>query len=53
LHGAELLHIDNRYGTIAPDKIADLLMLDKNPLENIVNIRSVYLVIKGGRIFKK
>lgn len=53
LHGAELLHIDNKYGTIEPDKIADLLVLDKNPLENITNIKSVFLVIKGGRIFKK
>ena len=53
LHGAELLHIDNKCGTIASGKVADLLVLDKNPLENIKNIKSVYLVIKGGRIFNK
>lgn len=53
LNSAELLHIDNKYGTITPGKIADLLVLDKNPLENITNIESVNLVIKGGRIFKK
>ena len=52
LNSAELLHINNRYGTIVPGKIADLLVLDKNPLENITNIKSVNLVIKGGRIFK-
>lgn len=53
LNSAELLHIDNKYGTIAAGKIADLLVLNKNPLENIKNIESVNLVIKGGRIFKK
>jgi hypothetical protein len=53
LNGAKALHIDNTRGTITVGKIADLLFLNKNPLENIENIESVYLVIKDGKIFKK
>jgi predicted amidohydrolase YtcJ len=53
LNGAKALHIDNAYGTISTGKIANLLILDKNPLENIENIESVNLVIKNGKVFKK
>lgn len=52
LHGAEALHLNNKYGTIEPGKIADLLVVEKNPLEDIDNIRSVTLVMKEGKIFK-
>ena len=52
LNGAELLHIDDKYGTITVGKIADLFVVDKNPLENIANIKSVNFVIKKGKIFK-
>ena len=53
LNGAKALHIDNTCGTIAVGKFADILVLNKNPLLNINNIESVYLTIKGGKIFKK
>lgn len=53
LNGAKALHIDNTCGTVSINKIANLLILDKNPLDDIKNIESVDMVIKGGRIFKK
>ncbi len=53
LNGAKVLNIDNSYGTISKHKIADLLVLDRNPLDSIENIRSVDMVIKNGKIFKK
>jgi imidazolonepropionase-like amidohydrolase len=37
-------------GTIAPRKLADILILDGNPLEDIRNISKVAMVIKGGQI---
>ncbi|MEP6713853.1 MAG: amidohydrolase family protein [Ferruginibacter sp.] len=53
LNGAKALHIDDTFGTVSSNKIANLLILDKNPLDDIKNIESINMVIKGGKIFKK
>lgn len=52
LNGAKALHIDNSCGTVSINKIANLLILDKNPIDDISNIESVVMVIKNGKIFK-
>lgn len=52
LNGAKVLQIDKTHGTVAVGKVADLLLLNKNPLDNIASIEGIYLVIKGGRMFK-
>ena len=47
---AEYLHLDDR-GSLAPGKRADLLVLDANPLENIVNARKItQMFINGAEI---
>lgn len=38
-------------GTIEVGKMADLLVLDANPLDRISNIRTVRFVMKGGALF--
>ncbi len=48
LHGAKYLEQDNTIGTIAKDKIADLLILDKDISRDISAIRSINMVIKNG-----
>jgi len=50
LHNARVLQEESRLGTIAPEKLADLILLTHNPLENIRNTRSIEIVVRGGKI---
>ena len=38
-------------GTLKPGKLADIVLLDKNPLEDIKNTQTIWRVIKGGWVF--
>lgn len=51
-NGALALGIESTAGTIEAGKTADLVVLNSNPLEDIDNVNSVYLVVKAGKIFK-
>lgn len=46
---ASLLGIQDRVGTIAVGKAADLIVLDADPLADIRNTRRIWMVVKGGR----
>lgn len=48
-NGAQFLKKDDQ-GSISVGKRSDLVLLNKNPLENIKNTRSIYRVIKGTQI---
>jgi adenine deaminase len=37
-------------GTLEPGKIADLLILDRNPLESAEHYRSIHCIIKDGAL---
>lgn len=48
---ARTMKLDKELGTIEKGKIADLIIVDGNPLENISEIRNVKFVITRGRMF--
>jgi imidazolonepropionase-like amidohydrolase len=49
-HAAELCGVGDRLGTIEPGKLADLIVVAGDPLEDITNLRRLRLVLKEGRI---
>ena len=51
LHGAEGIGVENDLGSIEPGKIADLIVLDADPLQNIRNTSRVHRVMKDGRLY--
>lgn len=53
IHPAQYLNIDHDFGSLTEGKIADLVILDSNPLLYIQNIRSVNSVIKRGYLYDK
>lgn len=49
-NAAALLGHADRLGTLEAGKIADVLVLSANPLENISNIRSIEMVLRDGKM---
>lgn len=48
-NAAEGLGIDRDFGTLAEGKVADMVLLNSNPLGNIRNLRDIHSVYVGGR----
>lgn len=53
VNAARYLDLQNQYGSVATGKIADLVLLDENPLTNISNTQKIQLVMVHGKVFNK
>ncbi len=48
---ADWVGAGNLLGSLEPGKLADLVLLDKNPLDDIANTLTIWQVVAGGKVF--
>ena len=51
INAAKYAHADHELGTVEPGKVADLVMVRGNPLDNVANAANVGMVMKNGVIY--
>jgi imidazolonepropionase-like amidohydrolase len=53
LNPARVLKMADALGSIEPGKLADLVLLDRNPLEDIRNTQKIRAVVADGRLYRR
>ena len=52
LDGAHFLGLENEIGSVTVGKLADVVVLNTNPLDNIRNTTDIAYVMKAGRLYR-
>ena len=50
-NGARMLGMEADLGDVAPGKVADLVILDADPLADVKNLSRIHRVVRGGLLF--
>jgi imidazolonepropionase-like amidohydrolase len=51
MNGAEYLGMGEHLGSLEPGKLADLIVLDENPLDKIENTESIRMTVINGVVY--
>lgn len=52
INGAKAVGKEKDWGSIATNKLANMVLLDANPLDNIENWKKIHVVINKGKLFR-
>jgi imidazolonepropionase-like amidohydrolase len=53
INPARVLNMADSLGTVEPGKLADLVLLDANPLDDIRNTQKIRAVVANGRLYRR
>jgi imidazolonepropionase-like amidohydrolase len=53
IEASRLLRVEDKLGTLEPNKLADVVAVEGNPLEDISVMKNVIFVMKEGEIYKQ
>ncbi len=53
INAAKFLGREKEIGSVEKGKLADLVLLDANPLENISNTKKIHAVIANGKVYQR
>jgi imidazolonepropionase-like amidohydrolase len=52
LNSARIMSLDRDLGSVTPGKLADLTLVDGDPVVNISDVRKTALVVKDGVLYR-